>query len=404
MHSDRAHICHIATTFNMKSGSAKRTADILNGCVRNKYHATLITGRDFDVTEKNLPGVNIIVVPQLFKYISVKNDISALWKLINILRKIKPDIVHTHLAKAGILGRVASKINSIPCIIHTVHGPTFAKGISPVKIVLFWMMEFLCRFCTDLFVFVGKELRENYVRAFICRREKTKIVRTGRTDKEFLYFSGSQQQDSRELRRGLCKGKDPEVLVMIVGRVVPSKQIDHAFLCIKELNRKEKKFDLAVVGEALLEEEKLYQKKLLALAGNLEIDDCVHFTGYRKDILKVMQAADVIVMTSKYEGLPNVAVESALVGTPIVTYSVSGAGEVIESGKTGFIVGNGNYEEMTRAIRTIVENPGVMAGFKENAFTHVKRKFDRRRMIEKKMSVYSNLLKKSIIKGRRNSG
>lgn len=382
------HICHISTTFNLKAANARRGIQILEASVAEGHRTTLITGRVHDVTERDIPGVTIIIIPHLIKYLNFKSDILALFALVKILRKIKPDIVHTYLAKAGITGRIAARLSSVPHVMHTVHGPTFSSSLHPLVRSCYWFLEKMCSYFTNTYVFVGDELRQTYIKALICSNESSVVVYTGRR-KDELGGSSLSENEKQLLRIELSGNKKSDFLMMIVGRIVPSKQHEHAIMVMAELRREGVNADLTIVGACLLEEERIYEKKLRKIIAQLDVRDHVHFIGFRNDILDVMEVADAIVMTSKYEGLPNVAVESVIAKTPMVTYLVSGVAEVLDPGKTGFIVPNGDMIKMKEALLTIYSDPGLVSRLKIHSPKIIYDKYHVDTMIKEKIDLYN---------------
>lgn len=381
------HICHISTTFNRRAANARRGMQILKAAVSQGHKVSLITGRVHDVTERDLPGVTIYIVPHLNKYLNLKSEILSLFTLIKVLRKIKPDIVHTYLAKAGILGRIAAWMSNVPHVIHTVHGPTFPPSLHPLVRSCYWFLEKVCSYFTNTYVFVGEELRQTYIKALICSNDNSVVIYTGRR-KDELAGSSLSKNEKRLLRVELSGKNRSDFLMMIVGRIVPSKQHEHAIMVLEQLRRIGVNADLAIVGSCLLEEEHTYETHLKEIIARLSLDDYVHFIGFRNDILDVMGVADVIIMTSKYEGLPNVAVESVIARTPLVTYPVSGVAEVIEPGKTGFIVPHGDMIKMVETLLTIYSDRRLAHQLKTVSNKLIYNKYHIETMINNKLDLY----------------
>ena len=389
------HICHISTTYNLRSGSARRTSAILRGCIEQGFRTSLIIGRDNDLLQNTIPGINIYIVPELVKYISPLNDLTAPWKIKGILKKIKPDIVHTHLAKAGIVGRLAAAYTRVPHILHTVHGPTFPQRFHPLKRTFFKQLEKVCGCFTDQFVFVGQEIRKEYVKEGICSYKKSQVIHTGRPDSVFDRVRMSENK-KKQLRKDICGGYSPDSLIVIVGRIVPSKQLDHAVRVIEALHKLNLNVHLAIVGKCLLEEEKFYENKILQLSNSLNISEFVHFAGFRDEIVDIMEASEAVLLTSQYEGLPNVAVEAAISGTPLFTYDVSGVREIIKQGESGWIYPQGDMNGIVKKLNEVLkyhhENDqeknridyASIASFKESV------------MVAKKIKLYNDILMKSV--------
>lgn len=384
------HICHISTTFNLRSGSARRTSAIINGCLEQGMKTSLIIGRDHDVVQADLPGVDIHIVPELVKYIAPRLDLVAPLKIAEVLRDIKPDLVHTHLAKAGIFGRLAARKEQVPCIMHTVHGPSFPRHFHLGKRTLFLMLEKLCGRFTDHLIFVGHDLQQEYIKAGVCTYESSVVIQTGQPE---AVFDRPRMINDRknELRLELCDGIPPAFCIVVVGRLVPSKQVEHAIQAVQILHHKKIVAHLAIVGKCLLPEEQQYEEKLDRLSQDIGVQPYVHFAGFRNDIIDVMEAADAVLLTSRYEGLPNVAVEAVIAGTPMVTYDVSGVQEIIETGVNGEIVPQGD-------VKSIAENLQQVARYvpfsKEKMCHHNKNLqfFREGTMVEKKIHLYSQFL------------
>jgi glycosyltransferase involved in cell wall biosynthesis len=385
------HICHISTTCNLRSGSAKRTLTILKACIALGYQVTYICGRSHDITPSDLPGGRIIILPVLLKYVQILSDLKALISLVRILRTLQVDLVHTHLAKAGIIGRVASKLAHVPLIVHTVHGPTFATGVRPVKRGFYWLLEKVAAQCTDFFVFVGQDLRRAYIRAHICRNDSSSVIYTGRPSEDF-HMSALTAAEKEGLRRGLCDNKDPSLLLLSVGRIVPSKRQGHAIDVLGSICRRGVDARLAIVGQAFLPEEQRYKGHLERRAQYKGVSDRVHFPGFRQDILRVIQAADAVVLTSRYEGLPNIAVEARIAGTPLVSYALPGVKEIIEDGRTGVLVRDGDLHEVEHAILRIFSGETCLTPTIKSGLPDLETQFSLKRMVEKTMRLYQWLI------------
>lgn len=385
------HICHISTTFNLRSGSARRTSAIINECVKQGFSTTLIVGKAHDLSEELLPGVNIYEVPQLIKYLNIFKDTYSLLLVTKIFKKIRPDIVHTHLAKAGILGRIAGKLAGVPKIVHTVHGPTFSVGIHPAKRFLYRSLERQCGRFTDHFVYVGEELRDEYVRSGVCPMEKTIIIRSGRPNSDFITSDGVKEEDIISLRKEIYVGP-ASFLIGYIGRLVPSKNQEAAIRVLKKVRDERVDADLVLVGEAHLREEKGYEKWLRKLAVDLDLAQHVHFTGYRPDVFLYMKAMDALILPSRYEGLPNVAIEAGITGRPMVAYDVCGVKEVLKEGVTGFVVPQGDEKAMADRLIFLARNPMATRVMGEKAGQSVRSIYTMDKMIEQKLKFYKSIL------------
>jgi glycosyltransferase involved in cell wall biosynthesis len=384
------HICHINTTFNLQSGSARRTRAILEGARREGYKISLIVGKDHDIPEQGLSGVDIYHIPELLKYIHPIQDIKALFSLYRILRRLRPDLVHTHLAKGGVLGRMAAFLAQTPRVVHTIHGPTFPPQISWPRRLLFRGLERFCGRWTDRMVFVGQELQESYVEAGVCAPNRTEVIRTGRPQECFTRQKLSREGKAR-LRKELCQGRRCEVLLVAVGRVVPTKQFDHCIILLGMLRRAGIDARLGIVGKSLLIEEQGHERYLYTVAKNNDVVEYTHFVGFREDILDIMEAADVVLLTSKYEGLPNVAVESFIVGTPMLSYKVSGVDEILKYDRRSMIVPGNDIDMAFSGLLKLINNMNI-DNYNNDDRYNILKEYNVSYMVKMKLNLYHRLL------------
>ncbi len=362
------------------------------------YAVVLVVGRDFNPAEDwDLSGMAVYRVSSLVKYIDPLRDLRALRDLFRLFRRIRPYAVHTHLAKAGILGRWAAFLSGTPLILHTVHGPTFPAVYSSHRRFIYWFLELVMGRITDHFVFVGQELCNDYVNGGVCSMKSAVIVRTGRADAELDALEATDPADLRAIRRSFAG--DDQFLMACVGRVVPEKQQNHAIRVLNHLRSSGVDAKLVVVGEGLLKEEKRYIHCLHDIVAELELERWVVFAGHREDAMKIMAASDVVLHTSKREGLPNVLVEAALVKKPVVTYAVSGARELIRDGVTGFIVDQGDVQGASDQLLFLQRHPEAAREMGLKAYRAVSAEYRESAMIRKKLAFYRNLFDRVRIPG-----
>ncbi len=393
---NRVKICHVSTTFIYKAGSACRTFAILKTLSENNYRVTQITGRDFAPhPDWDLSNVEFIRIAPLVKYINPLNDVMALYKLYRLFKNLKPHIVHTHLAKAGILGRLAARWVQTPYIVHTVHGPTFSENIHPVKKTIYRFLERICGKFTNSFVFVGEELRNEYIKNRVCPIEKTKIIRSGRPKSDFVLADKLTRKEIQLIKNNFSNNKK-RFLIGYIARLVPSKAQDMAIHVLKMVRDCGIDGYLVFIGEGHLPEEKRYEVLLRKLIKELKLDGYVYFMGYQNNVLSYMKAMDVLILTSKYEGLPNIAVEAGIVGRPLVAFKVCGISEVLQNDETGYIVEQGNVKAMAERLIFLARNPMVAKEMGNKAQLKVRNLYTKERMIEEKIRFYESILRKNI--------
>jgi len=386
------HICHVTTTFDGRAGSARRTYAVLRGLGAAGYTVSLVCGREFAPRGSwDLSGIRVRIIPEMSKYVDLRSDVLAVIRLIRELRALRPSVVHTHLAKAGILGRVAAWISRVPLVVHTVHGPTFAPGRGMSR-ALFLGLELICaKVMTDYMVFVGDEIRRFYLRFGVGCSERSRVVRTG-----FL-GAGVRCEDlpggaRMALRRELCGGHDVGFLVGYFGRIVPSKNHFAAVEGVGTLRKMGLDAELAIVGSALLEEEKDYERKLRRRVLGMGLDGVVHFCGYREDVLACMRACDAVVLTSRYEGLPNVLVEAGMAGRVVVAFDTIGVREVVRDGYTGFVVRQGDVRGLSERLAELALNPDMRVRMEEELAGRMWEEFRCDYMVREKLRFYEEII------------
>jgi len=345
-------ICHINTTFNMGSGSARRTIAEARFQVERGLKVAIVCGPDNDIATEQLDRLDVYFVDHLRKSLSPYADVMAALNLRRLLvGNARAVVYNTHLAKAGALHRVLPRIEGSRNI-HTIHGPTFGSGVGAIKGSVFKNVEQFCNRNTDEYEFVGHELFERYASAGVCSPLKSHVIYTGKANIEALCGIRSRSVDGGVL--------PPEKVVRFlqIGRLVPVKQQDISIELIGRLLESDLRCELVLVGSALTDSEKGYEARLRQKVSQMGLVDHVSFTGHLADVTCELEAADICLLPSKFEGLPNVVVESVISGTPIACFDVSGVQEVLGSSLSHCVAGSkGGVDALESVVR------GIMGSF-----------------------------------------
>lgn len=385
-----SHICHILTTFKQRASITRRTTAILKECVSQGFKTSLIIGADNDFTP--IDGVETVIIPDLYKHISLKNDLKAYWQCKKILEQLKPDIVHTHQAKAGILGRLAANsLNKKPVILHTVHGPTFPQHYKPLKRKFYQVIEVIAGKITDKFVFIGDELKQEYLDGKVCAENNSIIIKTGKPN-NLLNRHVINTQEREKLRKELCEGHTQTFLLTYIARIVPGKQHEQAIEVLKQL--REKGFDahLAFVGKALIEKELKYEQSLRNIVKELNLENYIHFNGFYENIYDVIESSDLVIMTSGYEGFSNIIIESMLLGTPVLAYEVAGLKELFQNQFETFAVSQGNINSFVEKASILLKNWKKSVNYSSEVINKLRYEHKLETMLERKMQLYKTLV------------
>ncbi len=279
-------------------------------------------------------------------------DLKALPDLVRTLRAFRPHIVHTHLAKAGTLGRIAALLahpRRPPVLVHTYHGHSLEGYFSPGKQAVFRAIERgLGSRCTRL-VAVSSEVRDDLVRLRIAPRARIEVIPLGFDLSPFVVESDERAARGRALRDELGIPADAR-LVTLVARLVPIKRVDRFLRIASEVARRAD-VHFAIVGDGELRET------LQATPIGQELAERLVWAGFRRDMPDVCFASDVVVLTSDNEGTPVSLIEAQAAGVPVVSTRVGGAATVVRHGETGYLVAVDDEPGFADALVKLLADP-----------------------------------------------
>ncbi|MEM9655254.1 MAG: glycosyltransferase family 4 protein [Actinomycetota bacterium] len=340
-------VVQLVTT--MARGGAQATVIGSSAGMDPSVRVIVLAGRD--TTEEGtywgsaeLRAVDTIVVPRLVRSLSPKNDLAALWWLVRWLRRNRPDVMHTHSSKAGVLGRIAARLVGIPCA-HTVHGwgPVSVAPRSVRFAVL--MIERLLARLSDALVVVGRPDLDFGLDRQIGDPSRYRLIRSG-VDTSTAEAAAAERTVIRtEL------GLDGRYVVGMVARMSPQK--DHTTLLHAFAGAAIPDSTLVLIGDGPLRTE------VAALAERLDIADRVQFLGMRSDAARLVAGFDVSVLSSRWEGMPRTVVEAAAAGVPVIATDVGAVSELIEDGRAGTLVPPGDVVRLTAALQAVRGEPSV---------------------------------------------
>lgn len=321
-------IAHISTR-HRRGGAERNVNHWIAWQLREGHDVALITGPD--CVEDEIPaGAEWVVIPSMKRDCPLAEDMHALCQLRRILRAGRFDLVHTHQSKAGAIGRLAS-IGLDARVWHSVHMPSFGQGYPRAKSLVFNAVEHACAQRTHAFVFVGEELRELYVRRRIVRTAAAVVIASPIDVSRYLESRGPDAHSVAKAREKLGLRRPGRVIVTI-GALDPRKRHALAISRLREFLIT-RDATLVIAGEGPEREE------LVATAARGGLSSHVVLPGYVHDVAGLLVAADVVVHTALVEGVPQVLVQAAAAGVPIVATPAVGLrdvpGEVIVVDETG---------------------------------------------------------------------
>lgn len=330
-------------------------------------------------------GIAPEVIPEMVGDSSVGfRDAVALWKLVRIIRRFRPDIIDTHTAKAGLLGRVAGALTGVPVRVHTFHGHVLHGYYSPAKNWVFRRVERALARLTTRIIAVSEQVRQDLVRYGVAPLEKIAVVHLGLDLSEFLESRHHRGEFKAEL--GLPADT---LLVGIVGRIFAIKNhalfVDAAALVAREVP--EARF--VVVGDGMLRDE------TEARARRLGIADRMIFTGWRRDMPVVCADLAILAVSSDNEGTPMSAIEAMASSVPVVVTRVGGLPDLVREGETGVLVPPGDAAALAAAITSLLEDPARRERMGRAACAEVAARFDVRRMVQETHDLYEACLREA---------
>lgn len=374
-------------------GGPARQALALTHALAPQWRTVLAAGHP-DASEGELSDPRVVVerVP-LVRPIDPRTDARAVRSVRQLLTRERPHIVHTHMAKAGAVGRIASRfVGERPRTVHTFHGHVLDGYFGPVARHAFVNIERMLARSTDVLVAVSEEVRDDLLEFGIGRPSQYRVIRLGLDLADYRQVAGR----SGALRRDLGVGDD-ELLVGTVGRLVPIK--DHELLL--QAFAETAGCRLAVVGDGEL------RTHLEARARALGVADRVYFTGWRQDIPAVMSDLDLVVLSSRNEGTPVSLIEAAAVGRAAVATDVGGVRTVVEDGVTGLVVPHGSVAALAQAMRSLLASSARRdaMGLAARERSH---RFDLQRLVGDIRDLYDELAPigdlRTVRRGRRRPG
>ena len=386
-------ILRIINRFNL--GGPTYNAAYLTKYLEDDYETLLIGGKH-EKSEKssmhildNL-GLKPIVIEEMQRSIHPIMDRIALKKIKDIIIEFKPDIVHTHAAKAGALGRKAAYELGVKQIYHTFHGHVFHSYFGKIKTNIYKKIERnLAKKSTKIIAISEiqkQELSEVYK---ICSKEKIEVIPLGF---DFRKFYENQTEKRKDFRKK-WKIKDDEIAIAIIGRLVPIK--NHVFfinVINKVISKSNTSLRIFVVGDG--EEKENIIRKVSAHNLDYSIDDkiaTIQFTSWIKEIDEVNAGMDIICLCSLNEGTPVSLIEAQASGKPIVTTRTGGIENIVMENKTALISDNNDLYKFTENLMSLIKEKGKRTLFSELAIKKSK-DFDYSILVKNIKRLYENSL------------
>jgi glycosyltransferase involved in cell wall biosynthesis len=325
---------------------------------------------------------SLVIIPELVRPVHPLKDWLALRQLEKILRAQRPDIVHTHSGKAGILGRLAARRAGVPVVIHTIHGPSFGNFQNAASNFIFRTAEKYAAGATTHFIVVAEAMKDQYLAAGIGRPEQyTKIV-SGFALEPFL-----GAKNDPELRRELGIAPD-DFVVGKIARLFKLKGHDDLFAVAPELVRRNPKFKFLLIGDGE------WRAKFEGMAKSLHLQKHFIFAGLvpPAEVPRHVGIMDALVHLSLREGLPRALPQALAAGKPVVAYDCDGAREICRDGETGFLAPAGDLITLKNRLLQLAGDASLREKFGRSGAAFVRENFAVEKMVEAIYNLYLKLM------------
>ncbi|MEW6455185.1 MAG: glycosyltransferase family 4 protein [Acidobacteriota bacterium] len=373
-------ICHIITKLEL-GGAQKNTLYTVSNLNKEEFEAFLISGEKgiLDGEANKKLNAKFISLHWMRRKINPLFDMIALIQLIIILKKLNPDIIHTHSSKAGILGRWAGYLSGVRIRIHSIHG----FGFYPQQFFLIkWIfihLEKITGLITTHFIAVSKNNIEYGSKLKILKKDNVSLIRSGIEIERFTNVRVDRDKKKKELGLPLNK--------KIIGMIVPFKpqKAPLDFVRIARLLKNEMpNTHFVLVGDGEL------RKKIEKEIKKSNLIESFSLLGWRYDIEEIYQILNVLVLTSIYEGLPQVIPQAFSSEVPVVATSVDGNAEIINDGQNGFLFKPHDFNDAKEKIIALLRNSELSKSFAEKNKKMLD-EFEINSMVKKQEKLYKQL-------------
>lgn len=327
-------------------------------------------------------GIDLRIIPEFRRELHPTRDWTSYRRLVQILAELRPQIVHTHASKAGILGRWAAARLGIPAV-HTIHGASFHYGQHPLAYRLYRGLERRTARHTARFISVAQAMTDQYVAAGIAPRDRFVTIYSGFDVEPFLNPTRSPQTVRDEL--GLSAD---DVVIGKVGRLFHLKGHEYVIAAARAVIERCPQVRFLFVGDGILRRE--YERQVAALG----LRDRFVFAGLvpPQRVPELIHAMDIVVHTSLWEGLARVLPQALIAGKPVVSYDVDGAREVVLPGETGFLLPPKSVEQLAEALVTLVHNRDMRHRLGATGRARFTEQFRHQTMTRRIREVYAEVL------------
>lgn len=335
------------------------------------------------LSESQRSRINVETVPSLCREIHPWNDPNAYRQLKRLLHRLQPDVVHTHSAKAGILGRLAAWKRKVPAVVHTVHGAPFYEYQNRAAYWSYrWCEWYAAKHCHHL-ISVADAMTDLMVKANVASPDKFTTIYSGMDVQPYLNATQLRQESRQKL------GFSPQdIVVGKIARLAPLKGHEYLLAAAPKLIQQNPNIRFLLVGNGSLTEQIQQQIRAAGLQDHFVLTGLVD----PAEVPEMVAAMDLVVHTSLREGLARVLPQSLLAGLPVVSFDIDGAREVCISNETGWLIPAKDQLILTEKILDLANDPEKRQRMGRAGQLRFQEQFDHHFMTRRIREVYQQVL------------
>ncbi|GEN67402.1 glycosyltransferase family 4 protein [Chryseobacterium rhizosphaerae] len=350
------------------------------------------SGKELDEV-KNDEGIEVIAI-DMSRQITPIKDMKSLWSTYKLLKKEKPNIVHTHTPKAGIVGMLAAKLAGVPHRLHTVAGLPLMEATGTKRKVLDFVERLTYSSATMVYP-NSKGLYEFILQNNYTDQDKLKVIGNGSSNGiDTTFFSPEQISDTqKELLKKELNIEDTDFVFVFVGRLVGDKGINELITAFSQISKEAEpphRSKLLLVGPLEQELDPLHPDTLKEIENNQDIIS----VGFQKDVRPYFAIADVLTFPSYREGFPNVVMQAGAMELPSIVSNINGCNEIIIEDQNGVIVPVKNDGQLKEAMEKMISDKDYYQHLKKNARSMIQSRYEQSVVWNALLNEYKTLIEK----------
>ncbi len=371
-------VLHVITRLDL-GGAQANTLYTVKNLDKGRFSAFLACGHGGELQREAPDGVTL-PLRRLGREVRPLEDLLAFFELRRTIRRLKPDVVHTHSSKAGVLGRLAAFFSDVPAVVHTFHGFGF-NDRQPAPVRFFYvLLEKICARLSDALVFVSSANMSEAAARGIGDKSRYTLVRSG------IKLSDYPAADERAEKRSELGIPYGAPLVVSIGNLKPQKNPGDFFIAARLTAERHPDAAFVFIGGGEMSAADWRLAEHPSLKGRLFLP------GWRRDSASILAASDIFAMTSLWEGLPRSLVEALATGLPSVCYDADGVRDILRDGANGFLVKRGDTAAMAERLSQLIRDRELRRKLSEGARATDLAEFDIDAMVRAQERLYLSLL------------